>query len=91
MVVPERPRADSNRRMLTLQASALPLGYAARRRCVRAGNRTRTGDLLHGKQTLYQLSYARVVEHGSLAEGDEGVNGPASTSEYPGVGPRFAP
>ncbi len=26
----------------------------------RAGNRTRTGDLLHGKQTLYQLSYARV-------------------------------
>lgn len=25
----------------------------------RAGNRTRTGDLLHGKQTLYQLSYSR--------------------------------
>ena len=25
-----------------------------------AGDRTRTGDLLHGKQTLYQLSYARV-------------------------------
>src|SRR5690606_7920254 len=24
----------------------------------RAGNRTRTGDLLHGKQTLYQLSYS---------------------------------
>jgi hypothetical protein len=27
--------------------------------CGEAGNRTRTGDLLHGKQTLYQLSYAR--------------------------------
>ena len=27
----------------------------------RAGDRTRTGDLLHGKQTLYQLSYARTV------------------------------
>src|SRR5690606_8928973 len=26
---------------------------------IRAGDRTRTGDLLHGKQTLYQLSYAR--------------------------------
>ncbi len=25
----------------------------------RAGDRTRTGDLLHGKQTLYQLSYSR--------------------------------
>jgi hypothetical protein len=25
----------------------------------KAGNRTRTGDLLHGKQTLYQLSYSR--------------------------------
>lgn len=24
-----------------------------------AGDRDRTGDLLHGKQTLYQLSYAR--------------------------------
>src|SRR5690606_33053410 len=24
---------------------------------IRAGDRTRTGDLLHGKQTLYQLSY----------------------------------
>ncbi len=27
----------------------------------RAGDRTRTGDLLHGKQTLYQLSYARAL------------------------------
>jgi hypothetical protein len=27
----------------------------------RAGDRTRTGDLLHGKQTLYQLSYARAT------------------------------
>jgi hypothetical protein len=26
-----------------------------------AGNRIRTGDLLHGKQTLYQLSYTRVM------------------------------
>ena len=24
-----------------------------------AGDRARTGDLLHGKQTLYQLSYTR--------------------------------
>ncbi len=29
----------------------------------RAGDRTRTGDLLHGKQTLYQLSYARALNH----------------------------
>ena len=59
----KRPRADSNRRMRDLQSLALPtwlrghndksVGFA------RAGNRTRTGDLLHGKQTLYQLSYAR--------------------------------
>ena len=25
-----------------------------------AGNQIRTGDLLHGKQTLYQLSYTRM-------------------------------
>jgi hypothetical protein len=25
-----------------------------------AGDRARTGDLLHGKQTLYQLSYTRI-------------------------------
>src|SRR5690606_33858096 len=49
-----------------LQTSALPLGYGAARESdtlrelERAGNRTRTGDLLHGKQTLYQLSYSRV-------------------------------
>src|SRR5690606_39668458 len=60
----KRPRADSNRRIEVLQTSALPLGYgakekASRARSSRAGNRTRTGDLLHGKQTLYQLSYSR--------------------------------
>jgi hypothetical protein len=27
---------------------------------VRAGDRTRTGDILLGRQELYQLSYARV-------------------------------
>ena len=27
----------------------------------RAGNETRTRDLLHGKQTFYQLNYARVL------------------------------
>ena len=57
--------------MEVLQTSALPLGYGAITKAGRperpamsscrweAGNRTRTGDLLHGKQTLYQLSYAR--------------------------------
>jgi hypothetical protein len=28
---------------------------------VRAGDRTRTGDILLGRQGLYQLSYARVL------------------------------
>ncbi len=35
-----------------------PAGMSETRR---AGDRTRTGDLLHGKQTLYQLSYARAL------------------------------
>ena len=30
----------------------------------RAGNETRTRDLLHGKQMLYQLSYSRKLEVG---------------------------
>src|SRR5690606_34713761 len=31
-----------------------------------AGDRTRTGDILLGKQTLYQLSYTRVGRAGSI-------------------------
>ena len=43
------------RRARGLYPRATPGAEAAR-----AGHRTRTGDLLHGKQTLYQLSYARI-------------------------------
>jgi hypothetical protein len=49
--------------MRDLQSLALPAWLRGQNevRLKRAGNRTRTGDLLHGKQTLYQLSYARNV------------------------------
>ena len=34
-----------------------------------AGNETRTRDLLHGKQMLYQLSYSRIATDGALVYG----------------------
>jgi hypothetical protein len=46
----------SNRLSYSPPSMVLPAPYPFR---TRAGDRTRTGDLLHGKQTLYQLSYAR--------------------------------
>ncbi len=66
----ERRRPDSNRGIKALQASALPLGYGAKKKrgCAslsdgsplfKAGNRTRTGDPHLGKVVLYQLSYSR--------------------------------
>jgi hypothetical protein len=58
--------------MRALQAPALPLGHVAinRRliedflsagRGLRAGDETRTRDLLLGKEVFYQLNYARTV------------------------------
>ena len=65
----KRRRPDSNRGIKALQASALPLGYGAKKEGLhvvsdgltplRAGNRTRTGDPHLGKVVLYQLSYSR--------------------------------
>ena len=65
-----RRRWDSNPRIGALQAPALPLGHVAMspkqtggrtkgRQSIQAGDRTRTGDLLLGKETFYQLNYAR--------------------------------
>lgn len=44
---------DSNSRRISYELTALPLSYTrALVRRIGAGNRNRTGDLLHGKQTL---------------------------------------
>jgi hypothetical protein len=42
-----------------LQTLALPLGHVAGRK-TRAGDGTRTHDLLLGKETFYQLNYTRI-------------------------------
>ena len=45
-----------------LQTSALPLGDVAIGFLkIRAGNETRTRDLLLGKEVFYQLNYARGI------------------------------
>ena len=44
-----------------LQTLALPLGHVANLGTKRAGNGTRTRDLLLGKEVFYQLNYARRI------------------------------
>ncbi len=74
-----------------MQASALPLGYGAKKEglhvlsdgltpLLKAGNRTRTGDPHLGKVVLYQLSYSRDSQKGAR---DTTPEGPKSFPEAP--------
>ena len=54
-----RRHPDSNWGIKVLQTSALPLGYGASTKKLKAGNETRTRDSHLGKVALYQLSYSR--------------------------------